>query len=242
MFIPWILGFITSICSDKRQRWVNCGTSRGYVTVFDLRFNLKCQSFSVSDKKINKIVSHPTEPSQIVVSIDQNNNAGIWSLESTLRDYAFWASSSPPLSQDRDPSGYSFRSMCFSSDASILFTGGTDRRIRAWNIQNFSKSNIIAQAATDQTEGIIEIHFQLQFPTFSGLRVNVGYTERKLEGVTLIQENQKKLRIQHEESDWGLLGCPQGHWDSISSLSVLQLQNQKLLLSASRDGVIKVWK
>ena len=161
-----ILGFITSICSDKRQRWVNCGTSRGYVTVFDLRFNLKCQSFSVSDKKINKIVSHPTEPSQIVVSIDQNNNAGIWSLESTLRDYAFWASSSPPLSQDRDPSGYSFRSMCFSSDASILFTGGTDRRIRAWNIQNFSKSNIIAQAATDQTEGIIKLHFQLQFPTF----------------------------------------------------------------------------
>ena len=187
-------------------------------------------------------MSHPTEPSQIVVSIDQNNNAGIWSLESTLRDYAFWASSSPPLSQDRDPSGYSFRSMCFSSDASILFTGGTDRRIRAWNIQNFSKSNIIAQAATDQTEGIIKIHFQLQFPTFLGLRVNVGYTERKLEGVTLIQENQKKLRIQHEESDWGLLGCPQGHWDSISSLSVLQLQNQKLLLSASRDGVIKVWK
>ena len=154
-----ILGFITSICSDKRQRWVNCGTSRGYVTVFDLRFNLKCQSFSVSDKKINKIVSHPTEPSQIVVSIDQNNNAGIWSLESTLRDYAFWASSSPPLSQDRDPSGYSFRSMCFSSDASILFTGGTDRRIRAWNIQNFSKSNIIAQAATDQTEGFIKIKF-----------------------------------------------------------------------------------
>ena len=84
--------------------------------------------------------------------------------------------------------------------------------------------------------------FPTHFPTFSGLRVNVGYTERKLEGVTLIQENQKKLRIQHEESDWGLLGCPQGHWDSISSLSVLQLQNQKLLLSASRDGVIKVWK
>ena len=188
-------------------------------------------------------MSHPTEPSQIVVSIDQNNNAGIWSLESTLRDYAFWASSSPPLSQDRDPSGYSFRSMCFSSDASILFTGGTDRRIRAWNIQNFSKSNIIAQAATDQTEGIIKIKLIFNsFPTFSGLRVNVGYTERKLEGVTLIQENQKKLRIQHEESDWGLLGCPQGHWDSISSLSVLQLQNQKLLLSASRDGVIKVWK
>ena len=70
-----------------------------------------------------------------------------------IRDYAFWASSSPPLSQDRDPSGYSFRSMCFSSDASILFTGGTDRRIRAWNLQNFSKSNIISQAATDQTEG-----------------------------------------------------------------------------------------
>ena len=41
--------------------------------------------------------------------------------------------------------------------------------------------------------------------------------KRELEGVTLISENQKKLRIQHEQSDWGLLGCPQGHWNSISS-------------------------
>ena len=36
------------------------------------------------------------------------------------------------------------------------------------------------------------------------------YSERKLEGVTLVQEAQKKSRVQHEESDWGLLGAPQG--------------------------------
>ena len=45
-------GFITSICSDKRQRWVTCGTSRGWISVFDLRFNLKCQRFRVSDLQI----------------------------------------------------------------------------------------------------------------------------------------------------------------------------------------------
>ena len=57
-----------------------------------------------------------------------------------------------------------------------------------------------------------------------------------------LKETSKRQRIQHEESDWGLLGAPQGHWDSVSSLQVLQIKNQKLLLSASRDGVMKVWK
>ena len=75
-----------------------------------------------------------------------------------------------------------------------------------------------------------------------GLKYDASYVGRKHEGVNLILEESKRRRIGHEESDWGLVGAPQGHWDSISSLSVLHLKNQKLLLSASRDGVIKVWK
>jgi WD40 repeat protein len=69
----------------------------------------------------------------------------------------------------------------------------------------------------------------------------VSYEERRLEGIILIEEDRKVRRIASEESDWGLTGPPQGHWDLISSIQVLQ-QNEKLLLSSSRDGVIKVWK
>ena len=71
-----------------------------------------------------------------------------------------------------------------------------------------------------------------------GLRHDVTYRERKLEGGILLQEDRKVRRIAQEESDWGLTGPPQGHWDLISSLNVLD----KLLVSSSRDGVIKVWK
>ena len=80
--------------SDKRQHWVTVASSRGYVTVFDLRFNLKCRSFAVHDDqiKINKIITHPTEPCHIAASIDGNNNCGVWNLESGLRDYALWVS------------------------------------------------------------------------------------------------------------------------------------------------------
>lgn len=38
-------GVITSICGDKRQRWVAAASSRGFVSVWDLRFQLKCRSF-----------------------------------------------------------------------------------------------------------------------------------------------------------------------------------------------------
>ena len=88
----WNLSYI--FYSDKQQHWVAAASSRGFVTVFDLRFNLKCRSFSVADEqiKINKIITHPTEPSHIAASIDGNCNCGVWNLESGLRDYALWVS------------------------------------------------------------------------------------------------------------------------------------------------------
>ena len=43
--------------------------------------------------------------------------------------------------------------MEFSPDGKTLFTGGTDRRIRKWNWENATISGVIAQAATDQSEG-----------------------------------------------------------------------------------------
>ena len=118
----------------------------------------------VSDhqNKINKMICHPVRSSQVAISIDGNNDVGIWSLESGLRESAFFASQNvPPLSQDRDPQGYTIKSILFSADASVLFTGGNDRRIRAWSLVDPAKSNIVAQAASDQADG--EFHYNKKF-------------------------------------------------------------------------------
>jgi len=49
------------------------------------------------------MICHPVRSSQVAISIDGNNDCGIWSLESGLREYAFWASSnSAPLTQERN--------------------------------------------------------------------------------------------------------------------------------------------
>ena len=148
-------GVITSICGDKRQRWIAAASSRGFVSVWDLRFQLKCRSFQVSDQqsKINKMICHPVRSSHVALSLDGNNDCGIFSLESGLREYGMWASSTPPLSNERDPQGYSMKAIQFASDGSALFSGGTDRRIRAWSLADASKSTIIAQAASDQADG-----------------------------------------------------------------------------------------
>jgi len=200
-------------------------TRDDWLLLSDLRFQLKCRSFQVSDQqnKINKMICHPVRSSHVALTLDGNNDCGIFSLESGLRELGLWASSTPPLSNERDPQGYNMKAIQFASDGSALFSGGTDRRIRAWSLADPTKSTIIAQAASDQADG---------------LRHDVTYRERKLEGVILLQEDRKVRRIAQEESDWGLTGPPQGHWDLISSLNVLD----KLLVSSSRDGVIKVWK
>ena len=57
----------------------------------------------------------------------------------------------------------------------------------------------------------------------------------------MVKEKRSVKRVAPEETDWGQTGPPQGHWDQISDLKILQNQ-EKLLMSSSRDGVIKVWK
>lgn len=77
--------------------------------------------------------------------------------------------------------------------------------------------------------------------TYLGLKTETTYIPTKLEGIMMVKEKRSVKRVAPEETDWGQTGPPQGHWDQISDLKILQTQ-EKLLLSSSRDGVIKVWK
>ena len=55
-----------------------------------------------------------------------------------------------------------------------------------------------------------------------GHRYDVTYSERKLEGIELIEENRDNIvQVALEESDWGLMGPPPGHWDVVSSLQYI---------------------
>ena len=104
-------------------------------------------------------------------------------------------------------SGYSATSMVFSPSGGVLFTGGSDMRIRGWNLAEAKKSRMVVNSASSQAEG----H-----------RYDVTYSERKLEGIELIEENRDNIvQVALEESDWGLIGPPPGHWDVISSLQYI---------------------
>lgn len=112
----------------------------------------------------------------------------------------------PPLSSTPH-NGYSSTSMVFSPSGGVLFTGGSDMRIRGWNLAEAKKSRMIVNSASSQAEG----H-----------RYDVTYSERKLEGIELIEENRDNIvQVALEESDWGLIGPPPGHWDVISSLQYI---------------------
>jgi WD40 repeat protein len=177
----------------------------------------------------------PGTQCEVAISIDMNNDVGIWSLSSGFRQKAFWSAKVrfltpqvrvinwtkltifilnfkgvPPLSSTPH-NGYSATSMVFSPSGGVLFTGGSDMRIRGWNLAEAKKSRMIVNSASSQSEG----H-----------RYDVTYSERKLEGIELIEENRDNIvQVALEESDWGLMGPPPGHWDVVSSLQYISKVN-----------------
>lgn len=93
-------GFITSFCVDSHQSLLTLGTSNGFYKAWDLRFQLPINSFEQpSSDKIKKVISHPTEPSWIISSVNGNNKILMWNLETKSLEKILWGSSAPPLSQ-----------------------------------------------------------------------------------------------------------------------------------------------
>uniref|UniRef100_A0A0A0M1S5 Uncharacterized protein n=1 Tax=Cucumis sativus TaxID=3659 RepID=A0A0A0M1S5_CUCSA len=108
-----------------------------------------------------------------------------------------------------------------------LLTGGTDLRIRRWN-----------HYSPDRTYCVCG-------PNVKGIGNEDFYETRSSFGVQVVQETRRrplstklttKAILAAAATDSA--GC---HRDSILSLASVKL-NQRLLLSGSRDGAIKVWK
>ncbi|KAF8388874.1 hypothetical protein HHK36_025555 [Tetracentron sinense] len=108
-----------------------------------------------------------------------------------------------------------------------LLTGGTDLKIRRWDHCSPDRSYCVCG------------------PSLKGMGNDENYETRSNFGVQVVRETKKRLPttkltskaiLAAAATDSG--GC---HRDSILSLASVKL-NQRLLISSSRDGAIKVWK
>ncbi|XP_054259125.1 phosphoinositide 3-kinase regulatory subunit 4 isoform X2 [Macrosteles quadrilineatus] len=228
-------GVISAMCLDSRQCYLALGTSSGYHTVWDLRFQMPITSFPPhpvdrSPQRIRRLVRHPSESSWLLSASQGHNEVTMWNMESGNRQVILWASPAPPLSTSQ-PSAHSVCGMFASNvDRSpFLLTGGSDQRVRYWDLESYDNSRLAIPAGSD-TQGL-----------------NFTYKCRMIDGTNVVQEVQRgsgaptKAPTGEESPRAGPDPPPPGHYDGITDLAMCQA-SQCFLVSAARDGVIKVWK
>ncbi|XP_066593358.1 phosphoinositide 3-kinase regulatory subunit 4 isoform X2 [Prorops nasuta] len=228
-------GVITSFCVNNYQQWLTLGTSSGIHTCWDLRFQLPITTIKhPNGARIRKVIAHPTIPSWIISSVQGNNEISIWNLETDFRQLVFWASNAPPLS--RSQSGHSVCAMHTGTidDSGFLLSGGTDMRLRYWDLKTPAQSYILLPAASD-----------------TNAPISISYEQRLIDGTNVVQEiviEEELTQIStggssnrgrnSEEGSQGPETPPSGHQDTISAVAM----SNTCILTGSTDGLIQVWK
>ncbi|XP_012255655.2 phosphoinositide 3-kinase regulatory subunit 4 isoform X2 [Athalia rosae] len=229
-------GVITSFCVNNYQQWLTLGTSSGVHICWDLRFQLPISSIKhPTGARVRKVITHPTEHSWILSAVQGNNEISMWNVETGFRQTVLWASSAPPLSHTQ--AGHSVCAMHSGAidRSGFLLAGGTDMRLRFWDLQNPNESYVALPAANDTV------------PPNS-----LAYEQRLIDGTNVVQEvlvggvapggvTGSTVRSRgHEEGGQGQGpdSPPAGHHDTISAVAM----SNTCILTGSTDGLIQVWK
>uniref|UniRef100_A0A8B9BEW4 Phosphoinositide 3-kinase regulatory subunit 4 n=1 Tax=Anser brachyrhynchus TaxID=132585 RepID=A0A8B9BEW4_9AVES len=218
------LGLITSFAVDIHQCWLCIGTSNGTMACWDMRFQLPISSHSHPSKaRIRRLLMHPVYQSWVIAAVQGNNEVSMWDMETGDRRFTLWASSAPPLSE-LQPSPHSIHGI-YCSPASgnpILLTAGSDMKIRFWDLAYPERSYIVAGSSNCPS---------------------VSYYRKIIEGTEVVQEiqNKQKMGPTDETPRKGPESLPVGHHDIITDIATFQT-TQGFIVTASRDGIVKVWK
>ncbi|KAL3861428.1 hypothetical protein ACJMK2_007462 [Sinanodonta woodiana] len=221
------MGLITSFDVHQSQCWLALGTSSGTHICWDLRFGLPITSIAhPTGARVRRLLAHPQEQSWIVSATQGNNEVSLWDMETGSRRKTMWASSVPTFSKTK-ANMHAVHGMHLSvTDSNVfLLTGGSDMRIRFWDLSYPANSFIMAGAAGDS------IH-----------QTSVSYRSRLVEGTEVIEETCSKKQTTNEDIPRrGPEAPPIGHTDTITDINICQA-SQCLVLSSSRNGIVKVWK
>ncbi|XP_054794443.1 serine/threonine-protein kinase VPS15-like [Prosopis cineraria] len=263
-------GYITSLVVGSCGNWFVSGSSRGVLTLWDLRFLIPVNSWQYSlafpiEKMClflppsNAPLSSTVRP--LVYVAAGSNEVSLWNAENgschqvlKVTNYDSdaeksempWALARPSNKgtsksdlrrnvnpkyrvdelNEPPPRLHGIRSLLPLPGGDLL-TGGTDLKIRRWNHYSPDKSYCICG------------------PDLKGVGHDDLYETKSSFGVQVVQETKRRPlsnKLTAKAVVTAAATDPAGcHRDSILSLASVKL-NQRLLLSSSRDGAIKVWK
>ncbi|XP_048750935.2 phosphoinositide 3-kinase regulatory subunit 4-like isoform X2 [Ostrea edulis] len=220
-------GLITSFAVHHSQCWLAVGTSSGTHVCWDMRFQLPINSIvHPTGARVRRLIMHPQEQSWLISATQGNNEVSIWDVETGARQKALWASPTPTLSLNQASHHSVYGLHIAVTDTNVfMLTGGSDMRARFWDISYPANSFILAGAASDPVQ-----------------QTGVNYRAKIVDGVEVIQEFYTKKQVTNDDTPRrGPEAPPQGHRNIISDINLCQT-SQCLVITGSRDGVIKVWK
>eukprot|EP01061_Rhynchopus_euleeides_P016067 TRINITY_DN27237_c0_g1_i1.p1 TRINITY_DN27237_c0_g1~~TRINITY_DN27237_c0_g1_i1.p1 ORF type:complete len:1311 (+),score=487.29 TRINITY_DN27237_c0_g1_i1:184-4116(+) len=233
-------GPITSIAvGDEcgRECWVVSATMSGYITLWDLRFRMPIKTWKLNEP-VNKLALNGPDPVVLVATSEVQR----WSLK-TLKQVAAFRPSTAKAPQGTVPSSpdeggryghavksvpactnerpNTIRALCGTRDSNWFVTGGTDRIIRCWEGDQPTKSQAIS------------------YPERRSFRYSVS-AEKDVSVTT------EECINRTSQSHRNFLTVPKQHKDCVTALALLRPMpgfcNIPLLVSASRDGCVKLWQ
>ncbi|RVE51799.1 hypothetical protein evm_003602 [Chilo suppressalis] len=213
--------------------YIAVGTSSGAICVWDLRFQLPITSIRhPNSERVRGIIGGGARSGRVWAA--GGRDAGAWCLESTQRTHALWpcTNSPQPLHYTPAASHYISAMYCGSRDGNrFLITGGSDQRLRHWDLEHPEDSYILVHAPNDQLKHTPNA---------------VKYRSRIIDGTTVIQEccklnPQAPVSLIEDNVYRTVESRSFYHTAPITDITMVE-GNKHYLVSAAADGVINVWK
>uniref|UniRef100_A0A5S6QW65 non-specific serine/threonine protein kinase n=1 Tax=Trichuris muris TaxID=70415 RepID=A0A5S6QW65_TRIMR len=230
---PHEKGLVTCLCVDHNvNKWALVGTETGYFVLWDLRFQLNVREFKhPANIPILRLCPVLGSSSRVLASFVKQGEVSEWDLESGIRHCAIWPSDLPPLSyHDRQSSENASRPTAvtslnqFGGDKSspgVVLTGDDSGCIRYWSLSNLSDSFVVS--------------------SFSPLPSDLTYKYKIVDGTHVVyctslhSEDPQVLSKEQNE-----ISVCTAHHEMITDMKLCYFDDW-LLISSSRDGVIKLW-
>eukprot|EP00605_Chrysophyceae_sp_TOSAG23-4_P002541 GSChrysophyteH1.ASY1.ANO1.2806.1 assembled CDS len=207
------LGIATAMAiSPDRASWVIVGTSKGFIALWDLRYNIMCRLWQHSS-------AGPICKLACSKSISGSNSASVFS-----------AAGSPAIADTEG--SYLFCAAAIVGRTPIhLITAGSDKTIRYWDFKSPAKCYVVSGLEAGQPKAAFEA------PTGSGIngRLFVCY-DSALPSLEATLSSHLPLR-----GDRGPMVPSPGSRSPILDIKSVELP-VKGLLSGSKDGVVKLWR
>nr|AWV66649.1 phosphoinositide 3-kinase regulatory subunit 4 [Brachionus plicatilis] len=253
-------GFVTSMMTDPWFTWIAMGTSTGNIEVFDFRFMLPVVNFEHRSKaSVVKMCNSPVSARKIVASYQANNELCVWNMDGKAEpELVFWGVQSvPPLCQNKMSNSYISGLVGVScgdeSGTNGLLCASTDMKLRYLDlVEPHRNSSIVSSAFNFQSKGCGENSARTNLAS-SVLAPNVVYETRQIEGNKVLVELDQQFSNNSSSSPTSYSSAAftyqsrfTHHQDAITDLSVcynpLRNKNQPLVITAARDGTLKIWR